>query len=136
LKVVLASSLWNQPHILILDEPTNYLDRESLGALSNAIDVFEGGCVMITHNIEFCSALCPETWILKKGEDDTVRIENKGDALDRKEKTALEKPLKAAKKAGDYDLGPPLLVSTVLVYELASIKTTAFTPTRFENPNH
>merc|ERR1712003_460544 len=27
-KVVLAASMWNQPHILILDEPTNYLDRE------------------------------------------------------------------------------------------------------------
>jgi len=138
-KVVLASSLWNQPHILILDEPTNYLDRESLGALSNAIEVFEGGCVMITHNNEFCSALCPETWILEKGPDGIARIETKGDAewmkkkeaeaisvqiqevvvdaagnetaveladkpLDRKEKKALEKQLKAAKKAGDDDL--------------------------------
>merc|ERR1719148_452042 len=33
-KVVMAAALWNQPHILILDEPTNYLDRESLGALA------------------------------------------------------------------------------------------------------
>ena len=32
--VVLAAAMWNQPHILILDEPTNYLDRESLGALA------------------------------------------------------------------------------------------------------
>lgn len=39
-KVVLAASLWNQPHILILDEPTNYLDRESLGALAKAIEGF------------------------------------------------------------------------------------------------
>jgi elongation factor 3 len=30
-KVVLAAALWNCPHMLILDEPTNYLDRESLG---------------------------------------------------------------------------------------------------------
>merc|ERR1712087_326575 len=29
-KVVLAAAMWNQPHILILDEPTNFLDRESL----------------------------------------------------------------------------------------------------------
>jgi ABC-type multidrug transport system ATPase subunit len=79
-KVVLAASLWNQPHIIILDEPTNYLDRESLGALSNAIEVFEGGVVMITHNNEFCSALCPETWILERGEDHIARIETKGDA--------------------------------------------------------
>merc|ERR1711884_351069 len=37
IKVVLAAAMWNQPHILILDEPTNYLDRESLGALAKAI---------------------------------------------------------------------------------------------------
>jgi elongation factor 3 len=79
-KVVIAAAMWNQPHILILDEPTNYLDRESLGALSNAIESYEGGVVMITHNNEFCSALCPETWILEKGDDMIARIETKGDA--------------------------------------------------------
>merc|ERR1719310_549228 len=30
-KVVLAAAMWQNPHILILDEPTNYLDREGLG---------------------------------------------------------------------------------------------------------
>ena len=30
-KVVLAAALWLRPHILVLDEPTNYLDRDSLG---------------------------------------------------------------------------------------------------------
>merc|ERR1712137_22812 len=64
-KVVLAAAMWNQPHILILDEPTNYLDRDSLGALAGAIEEFEGGVVMITHNNEFCSQLCPETWVLE-----------------------------------------------------------------------
>jgi len=69
-KVVLAAAMWNQPHILILDEPTNYLDRESLGALASAIREFEGGVVMITHNNQFCSALCPETWVLENGKLD------------------------------------------------------------------
>lgn len=64
-KVVLASALWNQPHILILDEPTNYLDRESLGALARAIRTFEGGVVMITHNSQFCDNLCPIVWHLQ-----------------------------------------------------------------------
>jgi len=36
-KVVIAAAMWMQPHILIFDEPTNYLDRESLAALSKAI---------------------------------------------------------------------------------------------------
>jgi elongation factor 3 len=66
-KVVLAASMWNQPHILILDEPTNYLDRESLGALANAIADFEGGVVIISHNNEFVSTLCPEEWVMDAG---------------------------------------------------------------------
>jgi len=74
-KVVLAAAMWNQPHILILDEPTNYLDRESLGALAGAIEGFDGGVVMITHNNEFCSQLCPETWVMDSG-----HLETKGDA--------------------------------------------------------
>jgi len=74
-KVVMAAALWNQPHILILDEPTNYLDRESLGALAGAIEVFDGGVVIISHNNEFCSKLCPETWVMDSG-----HLETKGDA--------------------------------------------------------
>jgi elongation factor 3 len=66
-KVVLGASTWNQPHILILDEPTNYLDRESLGGLAHAIDNFGGGVVVISHNNEFTSTLCPETWLVEDG---------------------------------------------------------------------
>merc|ERR1719276_721216 len=78
-KVVLAASMWNQPHILILDEPTNYLDRESLGALAGAIEDFDGGVVIISHNNEFCSKLCPETWIMAPDENGIGRLETKGD---------------------------------------------------------
>ena len=74
-KVVLGSALWNRPHILILDEPTNYLDRESLGALARAIRKFEGGVVMITHNSQFCDNLCPVVWHLHSN-----RLDVKGDA--------------------------------------------------------
>ena len=79
-KVVIAAAMWNQPHIVILDEPTNYLDRDSLGALAGAIETYEGGVVMITHNNEFCSALCPETWLMQKAEDGIARCNCKGDA--------------------------------------------------------
>jgi len=74
-KVVLASALWLQPHILILDEPTNYLDRESLGAMARAIRKFEGGVVMITHNSQFCDNLCPVVWHLQNN-----TLDVKGDA--------------------------------------------------------
>merc|ERR1711998_706747 len=73
-KVVLAAAMWDQPHILILDEPTNYLDRDSLGALAEAIDAYEGGVIMITHNDAFCRQLCPERWVLEAG-----RLNTEGD---------------------------------------------------------
>jgi len=66
-KVVLGAGLWNLPHIVILDEPTNFLDRDSLGALASAIKSFKGGLFMISHNAEFYEALCPEKWILESG---------------------------------------------------------------------
>merc|ERR1712151_1353553 len=74
-KVVLAAAMWMQPHIVILDEPTNYLDRESLGALAGAIEEFEGGVIIISHNNEFVSKLCPETWVMDAG-----HLETKGDS--------------------------------------------------------
>ncbi|KAH2569277.1 translational elongation factor EF-1 alpha [Aspergillus fumigatus] len=37
-KVVLAACSWQRPHVIVLDEPTNYLDRDSLGALSKATE--------------------------------------------------------------------------------------------------
>ena len=80
-KVVIAAAMWALPHIVILDEPTNYLDRDSLGALAGAIRTYEGGVVMITHNNEFCSALCPETWLMQKDPADGIAQCNcKGDA--------------------------------------------------------
>ena len=48
--MVLAAATWMNPHMLVLDEPSNYLDRESLGALAEAIKEFGGGVVMISHN--------------------------------------------------------------------------------------
>ena len=48
--MVLAAAMWNSPHMLVLDEPTNYLDRVSLGALAAAIKTYGGGVVMISHH--------------------------------------------------------------------------------------
>ncbi|KAH8066622.1 ATPase [Aureococcus anophagefferens] len=61
-KCVIGASMWFCPHLVILDEPTNYLDRDSLGALSRAIKDFEGGVLMISHNAEFFGDIAPEIW--------------------------------------------------------------------------
>lgn len=66
-KVVLAACTWQRPHLIVLDEPTNYLDRDSLGALSKALKVFEGGVVIISHNAEFTESLTSEVWSVIDG---------------------------------------------------------------------
>merc|ERR1712032_1683922 len=77
-KVVLAACMWQNPHILILDEPTNYLDREGLGALVLAIKDYKGGVLIISHNKEFCDGVATEKWIMKGGH---LRIE--GESVDK-----------------------------------------------------
>ncbi|KAL8968076.1 MAG: hypothetical protein Q9197_005069 [Variospora fuerteventurae] len=72
-KVVFAGAMWNNPHLLVLDEPTNFLDRDSLGGLAVAIRDYKGGVVMISHNEEFVGALCPEQMHVAEG-----RVTHKG----------------------------------------------------------
>jgi len=66
-KVVLAACTWQKPHLIVLDEPTNYLDRDSLGALSKALKKFEGGVIIITHSAEFTKDLTEEVWAVMDG---------------------------------------------------------------------
>jgi elongation factor 3 len=66
-KVVLAACTWQRPHLIVLDEPTNYLDRDSLGALSKALKSFEGGVIIITHSAEFTKGLTEEVWAVVDG---------------------------------------------------------------------
>merc|ERR1719473_1028318 len=86
-KVVLGAAMWQNPHILVIDEPTNYLDRDALGALTEAIEQWNGGVVVISHNLEFCERVATEKWIMdaghlraEGGEYMDAKIEDKGEA--------------------------------------------------------
>jgi len=87
-KIVLAASMWQNPHILILDEPTNYLDRDGLGALILAIKDYKGGVLIISHNKEFCENVATERWIMKGG---YLRIEGESKADEKEEEQAANK---------------------------------------------
>merc|ERR1711988_1161066 len=89
-KVVLAAAMWQNPHVLVIDEPTNYLDRDALGALTEAIESYGGGVVVISHNMDFCNRVATEKWIMDAGH-----------LTDKEKKKAikdLEKKLKDNKK--------------------------------------
>ena len=98
-KVVLAAAMWNNPHMLVLDEPTNYLDRESLGGLAVAIRDWGGAVIMISHNTEFVSALCPESWHVEAGRltmkgKSAVQEDNFEDSQEKIDKKLASKPKK------------------------------------------
>jgi len=90
-KVVLAAAMWQNPHVLILDEPTNYLDREGLGALVLAIKDYKGGVLIISHNKEFCDGVATEKWIMKGG---YLRIEGESKEDVSEEQTSGNKEIK------------------------------------------
>jgi elongation factor 3 len=86
-KVVLAAAMWQNPHILVMDEPTNFLDRDSLGALATAIKKFGGGVVLISHNREFTQTVCSETWIVEGGKlkiEGEVAVDNNAEKIEQK----------------------------------------------------
>jgi len=115
-KIVLAAAMWQNPHILVIDEPTNYLDRDALGALTEAIDNWKGGVVVISHNLAFCDKVATEKWIMdagylraEGGEYVDVKVEDKGGAdvfIDgsgnaiavNREKNLSEKEIKKVRK--------------------------------------
>lgn len=73
-RVVLAAGTFGIPHLIILDEHTNYLDRDALAALADAIHNFEGGVVLISHNKDFVEHVCKILWIMSDG-----RLKQEGD---------------------------------------------------------
>ncbi|KDQ33991.1 hypothetical protein PLEOSDRAFT_60644 [Pleurotus ostreatus PC15] len=116
-KIVLGAATWRRPHIICLDEPTNYLDRESLAALIEALKVFEGGVLIITHNREFSESICKEVWAMRdghleasghnwvEGQGSGPRIDQKGgedddqyDAMGNKIDVKKQKKLSAAEQ--------------------------------------
>jgi len=89
-KIVLGAATWRRPHVICLDEPTNYLDRESLAALIEALKTFEGGVLVITHNRDFSESICSEVWAMRDGHLEAsghnwVEGQGSGPRIDKKE---------------------------------------------------
>jgi len=61
LKAAIAIALWRQTpaQLLLLDEPSNHLDLESISAFETALQAFPGAIVAVSHDQHFLAALAP-----------------------------------------------------------------------------
>jgi len=75
-KLVFGAAFWTRPHVLCLDEPTNYLDVDTVDMLQRAIRNFRGGCAVVSHSQTFVEQACDEVWEIRDGKvtvNSTVR---------------------------------------------------------------
>eukprot|EP00877_Chromochloris_zofingiensis_P003806 jgi/Chrzof1/13426/Cz07g32170.t1 len=64
-RVVFAWLAHRKPHMLLLDEPTNHLDIETIDSLARAINEWDGGLVLVSHDFRLISQVCHEIWEVK-----------------------------------------------------------------------
>jgi len=75
-RLSLAAMFWTKPHLIAIDEPTNYLDVETVEALAKALTNFRGGIVMIEPKTDFVEKICNEKWHLENGEITVEKLKN------------------------------------------------------------
>ncbi|KEH39390.1 putative adenosinetriphosphatase [Medicago truncatula] len=79
-RVIFAWLAYRQPHLLLLDEPTNHLDIETIDSLAEALNEWDGGMVLVSHDFRLINQVAHEIWVCA---DQTV-TRWEGDIMDFK----------------------------------------------------
>lgn len=67
-RLALALLIWTRPNLLLLDEPTNHLDLEMRHALTLALQDFEGGVILVSHDRALLRATCDQFLLVADGQ--------------------------------------------------------------------
>lgn len=106
-KVLLTKLLLENPTILILDEPTNYLDEEHITWLTKYLNDYENSFILVSHDISFINNTCNVIYHMENGElnrykgnyDEFVRL---NDIKKRQEEQAYERQVEERKRLEDF----------------------------------
>ncbi|CAN0653301.1 MULTISPECIES: ABC-F family ATP-binding cassette domain-containing protein [Alphaproteobacteria] len=104
-RLLMGLATFEAPHLLILDEPTNHLDIDSREALVEALNMFEGAVILISHDRHLIEATADRLWIVGggtvspfDGDMDDYRSQMTGGASRNREKRESDKASKADKR--------------------------------------
>ena len=99
-RVALASFVLQPHNLLLLDEPSNHLDHQTLKTLTTALRKFEGATMVISHDREFLEQLEPTHVLTVRGgraslEERGLREEDFNDPLDSRVEPKFAVPQEA-----------------------------------------
>jgi ATPase subunit of ABC transporter with duplicated ATPase domains len=66
-RLLMCKLMLDQDNVLVLDEPTNHLDLESISALAEGLQKYEGTVIVVTHDQELISEVATRIWALDHG---------------------------------------------------------------------
>ncbi|CAN4270255.1 Uup ATPase components of ABC transporters with duplicated ATPase domains [Methylophilaceae bacterium] len=66
-RLALALLIWTRPNLLLLDEPTNHLDLEMRHALTLALQDYQGGVILVSHDRALLRATCDNFMLVANG---------------------------------------------------------------------
>ena len=66
-RLALALLIWTRPNLLLLDEPTNHLDLEMRHALTVALQEYQGGVVIVSHDRAMLRSTCDKFMLVADG---------------------------------------------------------------------
>ena len=66
-RLALALLIWTRPNLLLLDEPTNHLDLEMRHALTLALQEYDGGVVLVSHDRALLRTTCDRFILVANG---------------------------------------------------------------------
>ncbi len=77
-RLLFCKIMLQRPNILVLDEPTNHLDLESINALNQAIQKYEGTVFLVTHDQDLIEEAGTRIWHFEGGPTDFHITDHKG----------------------------------------------------------
>ena len=100
-RLLLARELANPGNLLILDEPTNDLDMDSLDVLQEILNDYQGTLIIVSHDRDFLDRLVERTIVMEGDGDVEVYAGGYSDYIEQKKEAAEKKKKKATTNTGN-----------------------------------